>query len=353
MSGFANSIIGGATKLIRAAIQSPNYLMGSLGWSINKDGSAEFNNVTVRGTITSGVFAGNDFLINSSGFFVYSGTPAHGNLIFSIAQTAGTDGFSNAYPAYVSMGLSTQVQVQLAATGSSAGQLLFNFNSASFTNAVVEGSTGSFAQLLLNGPGKTVTGHKDYVGIELNSSDGISSFANMTFIWNDTNNVAHNQMYIDGQGVHVPSTMSVPNGVIESSLNAWKTTFTTYTSVVAAADADLIVFVQQNATYRFEAVISYFSSTANCNLQYAFVPTGSGGNLNLVVTSQGGTFNYQGTLGTTQNLNNPVASTNYGANIVGYLTTGSVTQIQAYFNKINAGNMNINQGSHIKLTRIG
>lgn len=47
---FRNPIIGGASKLIREAIQSPNYSPGTTGWTINKDGSAEFSNVVIRGT---------------------------------------------------------------------------------------------------------------------------------------------------------------------------------------------------------------------------------------------------------------------------------------------------------------
>jgi hypothetical protein len=51
MSGFANSIIGGAETLIRKAIRSANYVAGVAGWTINKDGSAEFSDVTIRGDI--------------------------------------------------------------------------------------------------------------------------------------------------------------------------------------------------------------------------------------------------------------------------------------------------------------
>lgn len=90
--GFANSIIGGAAALIRAAIRSPNYVTGTAGWTINKDGSAEFNNLVVRGT-----FDGTDFEVNSSGIFIYSGVPALGNLIGSIASAAGTDAHGNPY----------------------------------------------------------------------------------------------------------------------------------------------------------------------------------------------------------------------------------------------------------------
>jgi hypothetical protein len=91
--GFANSVIGGAAALIRAAIKSPNFVSGAAGWQISKDGSAEFNNLIVRGT-----FDGTDFEINSAGAFFYSGVPAAGNLIISIAPVSGTDPHGNAYP---------------------------------------------------------------------------------------------------------------------------------------------------------------------------------------------------------------------------------------------------------------
>lgn len=92
--GFANSVIGGAAALIRAAIKSPNYVTGTSGWSVNKDGSAEFNSLTVRGT-----FAGTDYLIGPDGAYFYKGTPAAGNLAFAIPAAGVTqDGFGNAIP---------------------------------------------------------------------------------------------------------------------------------------------------------------------------------------------------------------------------------------------------------------
>jgi hypothetical protein len=84
---FRNEIVAGNT-LIREAIQSENYQPGSQGWSINQDGSAEFNDVTIRGgTVVSGTA------------LYYNGSPALGNLILSIAATAGTDQYGNAYQA--------------------------------------------------------------------------------------------------------------------------------------------------------------------------------------------------------------------------------------------------------------
>ena len=94
--GFSNEAVGGTT-LVRPAIKSPNFVHSSACWSVNQDGSAEFNNLTIRGT-----FNGTNYIINSSGAFFYNGTPALGNLVTSIANAAGTDAFGNAYPAGIS-----------------------------------------------------------------------------------------------------------------------------------------------------------------------------------------------------------------------------------------------------------
>jgi hypothetical protein len=58
------------------------------GWAVKIDGSAEFNDVTIRGgTVVSGIA------------LYYDGTPGPGTLIMSIAAEAGTDEYGNAYPA--------------------------------------------------------------------------------------------------------------------------------------------------------------------------------------------------------------------------------------------------------------
>ena len=77
-----------------AFLRSPNYVAGVSGWTINQEGSAEFNNLTIRGT-----FQGTNFEINASGAFFYAAAPALGNLIESIAPASGTDRFGNNYVA--------------------------------------------------------------------------------------------------------------------------------------------------------------------------------------------------------------------------------------------------------------
>jgi hypothetical protein len=87
MSGYANSILGGMSNLIRAAIRSPNYAPGVTGWTVNKDGSAEFNNLVVR----------NGQIISGSALYYSSPTPAANTLVASIAAVAGTDTAGNVY----------------------------------------------------------------------------------------------------------------------------------------------------------------------------------------------------------------------------------------------------------------
>lgn len=72
---FSNPIVGGTT-LIRPAVKSPNYVAGSAGWSINQDGSAEFNNVTIRGTVTLGSITGDLNVIGSGRIIVNPAGPA-------------------------------------------------------------------------------------------------------------------------------------------------------------------------------------------------------------------------------------------------------------------------------------
>lgn len=82
---FESAILAGVT-LVREAIQSSNFLTGITGWRIASDGSAEFNNVVIRGGTTIG-----------STLLAYNGTPALGNLVLSFSSVGGTDVFGNVY----------------------------------------------------------------------------------------------------------------------------------------------------------------------------------------------------------------------------------------------------------------
>lgn len=117
--GFQNPISGAQGALERQQIKSPNYVSGSAGWAIKRDGSAEFNNITIRGASSVGGEA-----------LWYNGTPALGNMIFSISAADYTDPYGNHVPqgatAYT-QSFSTDVQLI-------NGSLTFGKASADFAN---------------------------------------------------------------------------------------------------------------------------------------------------------------------------------------------------------------------------
>jgi hypothetical protein len=59
------------TTLVIPALQSPDYVPGVSGWSLNIDGSVEFASGEFRGSITGGTLAGTNFVINTDGIFFY------------------------------------------------------------------------------------------------------------------------------------------------------------------------------------------------------------------------------------------------------------------------------------------
>lgn len=85
-----NPAIGG-TILRRTAIQSPDFVHDVQGYSINQDGTAEFNSLTFRGS-----FSGQDFVINDQGVLFYN-QPAQGpdNLIASLSSGQFVDQWGN------------------------------------------------------------------------------------------------------------------------------------------------------------------------------------------------------------------------------------------------------------------
>lgn len=153
------------------AIRSPNYVLGATGWTINQDGSAEFNNLTIRGT-----FFGTDFEITSAGIFFYSGTPALGNLVISLAFVAGSDAFGNGYPAGLQILNHGGANAQgIAISYAGTQPLLYFLNSVANTlndPALLVNATGAllaqYATLVMSGAEDTT--QKDYLAIALDGS---------------------------------------------------------------------------------------------------------------------------------------------------------------------------------------
>lgn len=82
MINFQEIVVAGVT-LIRDSIQSPNYVAGVSGWTVNKDGSVEFNIAVIRGTLIAG---GGAVTVDSGGVKVVG---TGGTLDYEINRTAG------------------------------------------------------------------------------------------------------------------------------------------------------------------------------------------------------------------------------------------------------------------------
>jgi hypothetical protein len=70
---FTNPIVAGL-NLIRTAIRSPDYVAGVSGWTINKDGTCEFNDAVIRGELSAG---GGNVILDNLGVHVIGPTVRH------------------------------------------------------------------------------------------------------------------------------------------------------------------------------------------------------------------------------------------------------------------------------------
>lgn len=147
--GFNNPLTGLNGSLIYPQIKSPDFNLGAqTGWAILKNGNAYFFNVVATGTITATAFIGTDFVINSSGEFFYSGTPANGNLILSLANTSGTDAQGNTYVA--GLGIYT-ASTNIGSWNATGFKILNTASSLNGTLSVTpNGTTGISPVLSLN-----------------------------------------------------------------------------------------------------------------------------------------------------------------------------------------------------------
>lgn len=236
--GFADPIVGPDTKLLIPAIQSPNFTMGVTGWTINKDGSAEFNNLTVRGT-----FFGTDYIINANGVFFYSGTPAHGNLIISLAGVAGTDGFSNTYP----QGLSFTGGGESLVMGLTGGSpLIYAVTGLPETN-------GSAIQVIKLGSGTAAYEFMQILSAEDSTQNDIMLMGMGGSSADGTQKAQHNVQYKDSAGVfhmlmQIFSTVLNLNIELAQVFTADTSAMISQTNVTTTSNSGFIMQVHFNAS---------------------------------------------------------------------------------------------------------
>jgi hypothetical protein len=167
----------------------------------------------LEGAIAGSTFSGNDFIINTNGMFFYSGTPAAGNLVASIAPTVTADSFGNVvkpggFAAYGSTG-------QIAFFGiNGVGSQVNNFFSGNANEkspatiasaAIGSGGTG-FIGTAIEGPVINLTGHADWVGIQFNSPNfGGTSTGNGSIFYVDNAGTTHQVAFWNNTGFNIVS----------------------------------------------------------------------------------------------------------------------------------------------------
>jgi hypothetical protein len=111
---FQDELAGGIV-LVRPALQSPDYQAGVSGWTINVDGSAEFNDVVVRGDLSS-----SNYVPGVSGWHLDDAGSAEFNDVVIRGSGSGDD---------IIIGASTEPQVRIGSTAS-IGYVAFPTNRA-------------------------------------------------------------------------------------------------------------------------------------------------------------------------------------------------------------------------------
>lgn len=130
--GFSNPVVGGGGVLKRKAVRSPNYQPGILGWTVNEDGTAEFNDVDVRGVITLGdagfpqiILRTNPNPVNPYGVIEFDPNDPDWGSNGALSQSVQSDGLPN-----------ERLQVSLSTGGGKAAMLVL---SSASLDATVKG----------------------------------------------------------------------------------------------------------------------------------------------------------------------------------------------------------------------
>jgi hypothetical protein len=170
---FGNAVVGGGGELVRDSIHSRNYVPGVSGWTIDRDGFAEFEGVTVRGDFFVGTppsppnpYIHGTVMSGVPTIAIYDGVHANpariqgydlggdGGVVIDSGDTAGEDSslalggtfgqlfyedVPNVVSALVHVGLPLNEAVKLRATGNGAQDIEIGLD---LTDATPDGTGG-------------------------------------------------------------------------------------------------------------------------------------------------------------------------------------------------------------------
>lgn len=219
-AGFPDGFAGNQGAMLINELKSQNYVPGTSGWAIFRNGNVEFNNGTFRGTVTGGSFIGPDFELTPAGMFFYNGAPGLGNLIISITP-AGTvvDRFGNVVRPkgltvygpngqQVFIGISATSGSSIVQFPSGAGNELLP---SALVSALLSAGPAQFISTAFEGAQISLAGHQDWVGIQLNSPNaGGTSFANGSVFYVDNAQNTHQLVTWDNSGFNIRAGAYIP-----------------------------------------------------------------------------------------------------------------------------------------------
>jgi hypothetical protein len=263
----------GQGQLAIPSVQSPDFIHDVSGWTINQDGSAEFNDLTLRGT-----FMGTNYVINSTGIFFYSGTPAAGNLVIAIANQLNSDQFGNVYSAGITVQLDGQSGVVINSSGASTNISFPLFASGRpgqvFSTLLNQGAANQVTQVLVSSGQEepVVNVFRDASALVLNSESADQSIPASVNIAIGLNNIA---TFSDGMmqlnsvtGLGTSTFVITNNGIIRfqsQDTNLYNAGPARFTAVnVPVSGSSFVLFktfpVLAGVTYEIYARVCYIGN---------------------------------------------------------------------------------------------
>lgn len=217
-----NKLLAGALQ-VGSYIESQSYTPGTSGWRINSNGSAEFSNVTVRGTVASSTILGGSATNYSTGTGLFAGLDS-GTYKFRVGNPSGN---------------------RLQWDGSALSIV------GAITGSTVSGSTITVNTAALSGT--TMTGS----GAVFNSS---GTFA----IGNATTNITFNGTTITLNGSVVGTTNIASGGVSDTEFNSNGSDldFST-TSELTVATTPTVVIPASSSAVLLSYSLAYYSDTSS------------------------------------------------------------------------------------------
>jgi hypothetical protein len=212
----AGKITAGSIS-VGSYIQSSNYLIGSQGWKIHGDGTAEFAAASIRGLITAAQINSNGLSIrdNAGNIILNAGT---GNFTGSVAGTAGSTLVNTANSA-------------LSAANSASSAASTAQGTADFAVGELTTKLDNDARNVLSGPGGLATGTLNWnssgvrtsgsgVGLTANGLVAYNSAGAATFVLNGSNGDASFAGALSAATGSFAGSLSAATGTFSGTLTA-------------------------------------------------------------------------------------------------------------------------------------